>query len=179
MQRVQLLPLIAILLLVGCASPRNATIENGKVSNITSAEATTLMKGEQRRAKVADVQENQKSILKMVGHPGKPITIDAALFEINVPMDVKELLAEQASEVSENVQMFDRVVRFGERTVVPLVGIGALVSDRKDVRASTERIQEASIAADANKSDAALAAASKAPIILTIPVGGSAGFLKP
>ena len=71
----RLIIIAAALALAACASPRNATIEDGKVTNITSAEATTLMLGEQRRSKVQDVQTNQKPIVRITANAGKPITM--------------------------------------------------------------------------------------------------------
>lgn len=166
--------------LTACASPRNATIKDGEVSNITSAEAVTLMKGEQRRAKVTDVQKNAQPIFKMVGHPGKPITIDAASFEINVPLDLDVLMAEQPDAVSENVQLFREVRGFAKETVVPL-GLGTLLyKDSKNasansleaarIEAETERQRNESTA---NLTTQAIDAASKPPVIVQVPLGSS------
>ena len=124
----------AALALAACASPREAKIKDGEISGITSAEATTLAKGDQRQKKVADVQKNQKPIVKLVARGDKPITIDAASFEVYVPIDPAILLAEQPSEVSENVQIVREVRGIARETVVPLSIAGAALSDRKDAR---------------------------------------------
>ena len=131
------------LALAACASPRDAKIENGKIENITSAEATTLMKGEQRRAKVEDVQKNQKPIFKVTAKPGEDIVFKGvASLEINTPLDLSILLAEQASETSENVQMV-REVRQGLKDVAVPLGLGAIMlNDRNNQRSSNERIAE-------------------------------------
>lgn len=176
----KLLIIAAAMFLAACASPRNATVEDGKVTNITSAEAVTLMKGEQRRTKVQDVQTNAKPIFKMVGHPGKPITIDAASFEVNVPLDIAVLMAEQPDAVSENVQMFREVRGFAKETIVPL-GLGAmLLEDRKN--ASSNALEASRIQAEtdqqrtqatADLTTQAIDAASKPPVILQVPLGSS------
>lgn len=129
----------AALVLAACASPRDAKIKDGEISGITSAEATTLAKGDQRQKKVADVQKNQKPIVKLVARGDKPITIDAASFEVYVPIDPAVLLAEQPSEVSENVQMVREVRGIARETVVPLGIAGMALSDRNAARASAER----------------------------------------
>ena len=169
----------AALALTACASPRNATIEDGKVSNITSAEATTLMLGEQRRAKVQDVQTNQKPIFQVTAKAGEDIVFKGvASIEINVPLDLNILMAERQSETSENVQVL-REVRQGLKDVAVPLGLGAIMlNDRNNQRQSNERITESNNAADAAQTGALLDLADKDPIILTIPEGGSASVLR-
>ena len=135
---------VVALLLGGCASPRTAEISDGNIKNITSAEATTLAKADIRQKKVADVQKNAKPLLRLEAHDGQAITINAKVFEVNAPQDIRELLAEQASEVSENVQVLDRAVRAGERVVVPLatVGFAADVAKRRSDNARVVALDE-------------------------------------
>jgi hypothetical protein len=160
-------------MLAGCASPRTASFTDGSVTNITSAEATTLAKVAARSAKVTSVQTNQKPILKLVGHPGKPITMDLASFEVYVPQDLNVLLAEQASEVSENVQVLDRVARMGERVVAPLAAIGfaADVAKRKSDNALAAQLdanatQRASDEADAATTDSLVQGLKEKPQVI-------------
>lgn len=116
-------------LLSACASPRNATLKNGEISNITSAEATTLARDNIRQKKVEDVQKNAKPIFELKAQPGQTIQISGVeSITVNVPQDLRELLAERPSEVSENVQVLDRMVRAGERVVVPLT-LGKFAAD--------------------------------------------------
>lgn len=133
---------VVAVMLAACASPRTASIEDGKVSNITSAEAVTLVKQDIRRKKVEDVQKNQKPIVRLTANAGKPITIDAATFEVYAPLDERELLAEQADALSENVQMVREVRGIARETGVPL-GLGgmALVDRNNSRRAATEQAQ--------------------------------------
>ena len=182
MKRTALLfaSLAAVALLGACASPRNATIEDGKVTNITSAEAVTLVKQDTRRQKVADVQTNQKPILKLTAHAGKPIQIDAASLEVFVPQDLNVLMAEQADAVSENVQLFREVRGIGKDVVVPLGVAGLLVIDRKNANNNGARIEEARSAERTAQTSAMadLAAqgmdhASKPSTIVQVPLGSS------
>ena len=138
-----LIAMAMAMFLAACASPRTATIEDGKVTNITSSEAVTLVKQDTRRQKVADVQTNQKPILKLTANAGKPISIDAASLEVYVPIDPNVLLAEQADSVSENIQMA-REVRGGLKEVaVPLGAAALLVSGQKNSSDNAARVEEA------------------------------------
>lgn len=164
-------------------SPRTASIENGKVSNITSAEAVTLVKQDTRRKKVEDVQKNAKPLLKIEAHAGQPITINAKSIEVHAPQDIRELLAEQPDSVSENVQMAREAVN-GVRAATPIVLGGMALSDRASARdAATEQAKiqaEAGIQMETMRSaerQTMIEQAARDPIILTIPQGGSAGFL--
>jgi cell division protein ZapA (FtsZ GTPase activity inhibitor) len=168
------------LLLGGCASPRTAEISEGKIKNITSAEATTLAKADFRQKKVADVLKNAPPLVRFEAHDGQPITINAKVFEVNAPMDIRELLAEQASEVSENVQVLDRAVRLGERVVAPMAAIGfaADVAKRKSDNARAVALdynatRRAEIAADAALNADLVEAAQKDPLVIEVPLGSS------
>lgn len=158
--------IIAVLALAACASPRDAKIKDGEISGITSAEATTLAKVDQRQKKVESVQKNAKPILSIKGHPGKPITIDAETFEVNVPIDPAILLAEQPSEVSENVQIIQEIRGIARETVVPVAGAVILANDRKDARQSAERV--AATNAQAAKEAAAAQATQNAAYLAAI-----------
>jgi hypothetical protein len=170
------LALAAVLALVACASPRTATITDGSVTNITSAEAVTLAKQGIRSQKVADVQTNQKPIFKIEAHAGQVITINAKSIEVNVPMDIRELLAEQADAVSENVQLA-RIIKDGLKEVAVPMGLGAmLVSDRKNSSNNAARIEEARSAERGAQSQAmadiaseGMGYAAKPPLIVTTP----------
>lgn len=176
----RILLLAAALVLAGCASPRNASITNGTVSNITSAEAVTLVKQDIRQKKVVDVQTNQKPIVKLTALNGQPITINAATFEVFVPLDLNVLMAEQADATSENVQMFREFRGFARETVVPLGAAALLVSDRKNASDNTARIEEArsaertaQTAAMAGLADTGMEHASKPPLVIQVPLGSS------
>lgn len=172
---------LAAAVLAGCSAPRTSSITDGQVTGLTSAEAVTLTKQEIRRAKVEDVQTNQKPIVKLVAHPGKPISIDAQSFEVYVPIDPNVLLAEQADSVSEEVQMMREVRGTARETLVPLGLGGMAMADRKDARASAERITEMESAAAVEMEtlrSAERQSASRDPVILTIPEGGSAQVLR-
>jgi hypothetical protein len=179
MKRIALLftSLVAVALLAACASPRNASIEDGKVTNITSAEATTLMKQDIRRAKVEDVQKNAKPIFELKAKAGQKIEISGVeSITVNVPQDLRELLAEQASEVSENVQLFREVRGIGKDVVVPLGVAGLLVSDRKNASNNAARIEEARSAERIEQTrtmgelaNTGMDYASKPPLIVTTP----------
>lgn len=167
--------------LAGCTtSPRNATIEDGKVTNLSSAEVVTLMKQDIRKDKVADVQKNAKPIFELKAKPGETIMLSGVeSITVNVPMDVRELLAEQPDSVSENVQMAGKFVD-GIRAATPITLGGMALSDRNSARkAATEQAQ---IAADAEVEMETIRSAERAdarqnPIVLTIPQGGSASVL--
>ena len=170
----------AALLLGGCASPRTAEISEGKIKNITSAEATTLAKADMRQKKVADVQKNARPLLRLEAHDGQPITINAKVFEVNAPMDIRELLSEQSSEVSENVQMVREARGVLREAVVPLaaVGFAADVAKRKSDNARAVALdynatRRAEIAADAALNADLVEAAQKDPLVIEVPLGSS------
>ena len=165
----RLIALALSIVLAACASPRTASIQDGKITGITGAEATTLAKADLRQKKVDAVQKAQKPIVRMVANQGQPITINAAVFEVYVPMDEALLLAEQPSETSENVQLFREVRGMARETFVPL-GLGAIaLTDRNRARASAERIaaeegqtERARLAAQAAQTDRLLGAVEAA-----------------
>lgn len=171
----------AALALAACASPRTAKIEDGKVINITSAEATTLMKQEIRRTKVEDVQKNAKPIFELKAKAGQKIEISGVeSITVNVPQDLRELLAEQASEVSENVQVLREVRGIGKDVVVPLGVAGLVVSDRKNASNNAARIEEARSAERTAQTEAmtslasdGMEAAAVPTTIVTVPAGSS------
>ena len=161
-------------------SPRTASIEDGKVTNITSAEAVTLVKQDTRRKKVEDVQKNAKPLLKIEAHAGQPITINAKSIEVNAPQDIRELLAEQPDSVSENVQMAREVVN-GIKASTPAVMGGLALADRNNARSAATR--QAEIQAESQVEMETLRSqerqdARQNPIVLTIPAGGSASVLQ-
>jgi predicted small secreted protein len=166
----------ACFVLAACASPRTASFTNGSVTNLSSAEATTLGKQVIRKDKVKAVMDDHKPIVRFEAHDGQPITINAKVFEVNVPLDVRELLAEQASETSENVQLFREVRGIGKDVVVPLGVAGLLVSDRKNSSNNAARIEEARSAERIEQTrtmgelaDTGMSYASKEPLVLTTP----------
>lgn len=172
--------LAAGLVLVGCASPRNATIEDGKVTNITSAEATTLMKKDIRQKKVEDVQKNQKPIIKMTALNGQPITINAAAFEVYVPLDLAVLMSEEADAVSENVQMFREFRGMAKETIVPLaVAAAVLESNKADAQASKEvaldagATRRAEVAANSTLQNNLASKIQRDPLVLQVPMGST------
>ncbi|MDO9252642.1 MAG: hypothetical protein Q7U48_13965 [Hydrogenophaga sp.] len=175
------LALAAVLTLGACASPRTATLKDGEITHITSAEAVTLAKQGIRKDKVADVQKNAKPMVRMEAHAGQPITINAKVFEVYVPQDLNVLLAETPDAVSENVQMADKAVRFLERVAVPL-GLGAMaLNDRNNQRASNERINETNAqtereqnAASADQTSAFVEALTEKPAFFVLPAGATA-----
>jgi cell division protein ZapA (FtsZ GTPase activity inhibitor) len=158
------------LLLAGCASPRTASIESGKITNLTSAEALTLAKQDIRQKKVADVQKNAKPLIRLEAHAGQPITINAKVFEVNAPQDIRELLAEQASEVSENLMMFREVRGVLRETVVPMAAIGWAADVAKRRSDNARQVSIAEIEADAQTASESIAAASKDPLVVKEPV---------
>lgn len=175
-----LLIALAVLALAGCASPKTATIENGKVTNISSAEAVTLIKQDNRRKLVKDVQDNAKPLLEIEAHAGQPITINAKSIKVHAPIDPALLLAEQPDAVSENVQVLREVRGIARETVVPLGLAGAALADRKSARdAATAQAQAAADAAVELETlrSAERQSLSRNPIVLTIPEGGSAAVL--
>jgi hypothetical protein len=164
------------LALVGCASPRNASITNGNISNITSAEAVTLVKRDQRQTKVASVMTNQKPLVYLKAHAGKAITIDAEEFAVYAPLDLDVLLSEEADAVSENVQMAG-IVKDGLKDVAVPIALGALlVNDRKNSSNNAAKVEVAR-AADRTAQSQAMADiagegmthASKPPLVVTMP----------
>lgn len=172
--------LAAALALAACASPRNASITDGTVTGISASDAVTLVKQDVRRQKVQDVQTNQKPIVKLTANAGKPITIDAATFEVYVPIDPNVLLAETPDAVSENVQILREVRGIGRETVVPLGLAGAALADRNSARksatAQAEIAAEASVQMETLRSaerqtltSQAIEAAEKPPLILHAP----------
>ncbi len=166
------------MVLAACASPRTATIEDGKVTNITSAEAVTLVKQDTRRQKVADVQTNQKPILKLTAHADKPIQIDAASLEVYVPIDPNVLLAEQPDSVSENVQMV-REARGAAREVLVPVALGKFAADvakrksdnAKIVSLDANATRRAESAAQAGLVSDLVEAATEKPDYFLLPAG--------
>lgn len=171
---------MAIIMSACATSPRDAKIEDGKIENISSAEAVTLMKRQQRKEKVDSVMENQKPIVRFEAHAGKPITIDAKTFEVYVPIDAELLLAEEADAVSENIQMVREVRGIGRETVVPIAIGGMALADRNNARQAATR--QAEIDAESAVKMETLRSQERRdsrnnPIILTIPQGGSASVL--
>lgn len=168
------------IIMSACASPRNAKIQDGKIENISSAEAVTLMKRQQRKEKVDMVMENQKPIVSLVAHKGKPITIDAEKFEVYMPLDTELLLAEEADAVSENVQLVREARGIGRETVVPIAIGGMALSDRNNARQAATRQAEidakSAIEMETLRSQERRESRTD-PIILTLPVGGSASVL--
>lgn len=178
----RILILAATLVLAACASPRTASITDGKVSNITSAEAVTLVKQDIRQKKVADVQKNAKPIFELKAIPGQVIQISGVeSLTVNVPQDLRELLAEQPDAVSENVQMAREVVN-GVRAATPVLLGGMALADRNSARKSAT--EQAEIAAEASVqmetlrsaerqtlTSQAIEAAEKPPLVLHVPMG--------
>ena len=171
----------AAVLAAGCASPRTAEISDGKIKNITSAEATTLAKADIRQKKVADVQKNAQPLLKITAKPGEVMSFaGVASIEVHAPMDLRELLSEQGDVLSENVQMFREVRGTLRETVVPLAAIGfaADVAKRKSDNAKTVALDDnttrrAEIAADAAMNADLVEAAQKDPLVIQVPLGSS------
>lgn len=181
----RILILAAALTLAACTtSPRNAVIENGKVTNLTSAEAVTLVKQDIRQKKVAGVQKNAKPIFELKAIPGQVIQISGVeSLTVNAPLDIRELLAETPDAVSESVQMAREVVS-GIRAAAPIAAGYILYQDRKDGRAATTR--QAEVAADASiqmetlrsaerqsLTSQAIEAAEKPPMVLHVPMGST------
>lgn len=177
----RILILAATLALAACTtSPRNAIIEDGKVTNLTSAEATTLVKQDIRQKKVADVQKNAKPIFELKAQPGQTILISGVeSLTVNVPLDTRELLAEQPDSVSENVQMAGQVVN-GIRAAGPVLLGGMALADRNSARksatAQAEIAAEASVELETMRSaerqsltSQAIDAAAKDPLVISIP----------
>lgn len=170
--------------MAACVSPPTASITDGRISNITSAEATTLMKRQQRHEKVQTVINNQKPIVKLVAQKGQPITIQAESFEVFVPLNEELLLAEEADAVSENIQMAREIRGIGRETVVPIAIGGMALSDRNNARSAATRQAEAEADAAVKmetlrsaERQTMIERATRDPIVLTIPEGGSAGYL--
>jgi len=173
--------LVLMPILAACTtSPRTAVIENGKVTNLTSAEATTLVKQDIRQKKVADVQKNAKPIFELKAQPGQTIQISGVeSLTVNVPLDTRELLAEQPDSVSENVQMAGQIVN-GIRAAGPVLLGGMALADRNSARKSATA--QAEIAAEASAqmetlrsaerqslTSQAIEAAEKPPLVLHAP----------
>lgn len=166
------------MVMTACASPRNATIEDGKVTNITSAEAVTLVKQDVRRKKVEDVQKNAKPLLRLEAHAGQAITINAKVFEVNAPQDIRELLAEQDDSVSENVQMV-REYRGAAREVLVPVALGKFAADvakrksdnAKIVSLDANATRRAESAAQAGLVSDLVEAATEKPDYFLLPAG--------
>jgi len=186
----RILTLVATLALAACTtSPRTAVIEDGKVTNLTSAEATTLVKQDIRQRKVADVQKNAKPIFELKAQPGQTILISGVeSLTVNVPLDTRELLAEQPDSVSENVQMAGQVVN-GIRAAGPILLGGMALADRNSARkaatAQAEIAAEAGVQMETLRSaerqsltGQAIDAAAKDPLVIQptivhVPAGGS------
>lgn len=135
------LSIIAALALTACASAPTASITDGKIDRITSAEAVTLVKQETRLRKVAEAQKNAKPIFELKAQPGQTIQLTGVeSITVNVPQDLGILMAEQADSVSEGVQLFREARGIFRETVVPLGLGGMALSDRNNGRASAERI---------------------------------------
>lgn len=161
---------VALIILAGCASPRNASITNGNISNLTSAEATTLVKQSNRTTRANNVMQNSPPIFQMKAQPGQKIEISGVeSITVNVPIDPALLMADQPDVTSENVQMFREGVN-GIGAATPLVLGGMALSDRKDARAAgleESRIRSAERAAqNAAQADLVNRVLNKDPLIL-------------
>lgn len=176
------LALLIAAALAGCqASPKTASITDGKVSGISSSDAVTLIKQDTRKAKVADVQQNAKPIFVLEAKEGETIMLGGVKrLEVNVPMDENVLLAETPDSISEEVQMTHEW-RQGLRDVGVPLGLGLLYSkDRKRqsinaleaarINASTEQQRNQSFSDLANRG---IEAASEPTVILQVPMGSS------
>lgn len=167
-------------LLAACASPKTASITDGKITGISSAEAVTLVKQDNRRQLVNDVQEKQRPIVKLVAHKDRPITIDAASFEVYVPIAPELLLAEQQDAVSETVQILREGRGILRETAVPLAIGGMALADRNSARSASTAQQAAALEAQGAR-DAAQAAQverltdalAERPPIVTVPEGAA------
>lgn len=167
-------------LLAACASPKTAGITEGKITGISSAEAVTLVKQDNRRQLVNDVQDKQRPIVKLVAHKDRPITIDAASFEVYVPIAPDLLLAEQPDAVSENLQMLREVRGIARETVMPIALGGMALADRNNARSAAAAGQAAALEAQAAR-DAAQAAqverltdaVTEKPPFVVLPAGGT------
>jgi len=167
-------------LLTGCASPKTASITDGKITGISSAEAVTLVKQDNRRQLVKQVQDDQKPIVKIVAHKDRPITIDAASFEVYVPIAPELLLAEQPDAVSENLQILREVRGIARETVMPIALGGMALADRNNARSAAAAGQAAALEAQAAR-DASQAAqvnrltdaVIEKPPFVVLPAGGT------
>lgn len=182
MKRLPFLAMTALVisLLGACASPRTASIKDGEVTNLSSAEATTLMKKDIRQKKVADVQKNYKPIVRFESQDGKPIEIHAKVFEVNVPLDLTTLMSEEADTVSENVQMVGQVRGILKETVVPLaVAAAVLESNKADAKAnkevalSAQETRRAEVAANSELANGLASKIQRDPLVLQVPMGSS------
>ena len=167
-------------LLAACASPKTASITDGKISGISSAEAVTLVKQDNRRQLVNDVQDKQRPIVRLVAHKDRPITIDAASFEVYVPIAPELLLAEQPDAVSENVQILREVRGIGRETVMPIALGGMALADRNSARSAATAQQAAALeaqaareAAQAAQSERLIEAVIEKPPFVVLPAGGT------
>lgn len=173
--------IVASALLAACASPRTATLTNGSITNITSAEATTLAKQSNRTQRANDVMDKAPPIFQMKAIPGQKIEISGVeSITVNVPIDQKLMMADDADVTSENVQMFDRAVRFGEKVVAPVAAAKLLIDDRKDARASSERITQINAETQrqenntaAAQTSALLEAVTEKPPFYVLPAGAT------
>jgi hypothetical protein len=172
--------LALVALLAACASPKNASITDGKITGISSAEAVTLVKQDNRRQLVKQVQDDQKPIVKLVAHKDRPITIDAASFEVYVPIDPTLLLAEQPDAVSENIQILREVRGIGRETVMPIALGGMALADRNNARSAATAQQAAALeaqtareAAQAEQVNRLTEALAERPPFLTVPEGAA------
>lgn len=176
-----LLTAIAAIVLSACGSKPTAKISNGQVDNLRSHEVTTLVKADTRRNKVKEVQTNYKPIFKLTAIKGQTIEIKGVeALEVNVPLDVGILLAEQADVQSEGVQLADKAVQFGEKVVAPVAKalvVGAVLQRQSDNAKETAIAQSAERTAQteamAGLASEGMGHASKPPLVLQVPMGSS------
>lgn len=170
----------AALFLGACTTKPTSSITDGKVTNLRSHEATTLVKADIRSKKVEKVIKNYKPIFEIEADGDKPITITAKRLTVNVPLSVETLLAESRDVESEAVQMADKVVQVGEKVIVPIAKAAAVAEvfkrqsdNAKETAIAQSAERTAQTEAMAGLAESGMDYAAKPPLVLQVPMGSS------
>lgn len=126
-------------LLAACSTTASLNTQTGEIKGLESHDVANIVTN--RDYVNAKVNTPQKAIVSMKAHPGQQITINAAEFTVwqpTSPADDIKAPAQAKSTFERNTAAVGGLIK----DATPVVLGGMALSDRKDARASAERIAD-------------------------------------
>lgn len=127
------------IILAACGTRASLNTQTGEIKGLESHDVANIVTN--RDYVNAKVTAPQKAIVSMKAHPGQQITINAAEFTVwqpTSPADDIKAPAQAKSTFERNTAAVGGLLK----DATPIVLGGMALSDRKDARASAERIAE-------------------------------------
>lgn len=166
------------MVLAGCSTTGASVNPDGTFSGMKSHDAANAVKATKRAEEVESFTSNRQSIFKMEAIEGQTISISGVKsIEVNVPLDPRDVLSRQIESQSEAVQMVREIRGAARDVVLPLVALDRAADLAGEQIRATRDERIANTQAMGELSELATDAASKNPIVVTVPEGGSAQVL--